>query len=53
VRVAITVIRRRDLRHDQQPIDLAGAHLTDADLTDVHLTDADLLGADLTIGGAP
>jgi uncharacterized protein YjbI with pentapeptide repeats len=58
VQAAVTVIGRRDPRHDRERIDLARANLaranlTDANLTDVNLTranltDADLFGADLT-----
>ena len=55
VQAAVTVIGRRNARHDRQPVDLAGADLTHADLADADLTRADLGGADLThadLGGA-
>ena len=53
VQAALTVIGRRDVKRDKQPIDLSGADLTRADLTgvdltDAHLTSARLVHADLT-----
>jgi len=48
VQAAITVIGRRDIGHDRQPINLTGANLTGANLTGANLTGADLTGADLT-----
>jgi Pentapeptide repeats (8 copies) len=53
VRAALTVIGRRDLRRDIQPLDLSradliGASLTRASLTGANLISANLTGADLT-----
>jgi hypothetical protein len=58
VQAAVTVVGRRDTKHDIRPIDLshavlieadlAGADLAGADLTRADLTRADLTGADLT-----
>lgn len=53
VQAALTVIGRRDARHDRRPIDLTavnltGAYLTFANLADARLDDADLTGADLS-----
>ena len=53
VQAAVTVIGRRNPRHDRQTVDLrsvvlTGATLTGADLTGADLTGADLTGADLT-----
>ena len=58
VQAAVTVLGRRDARHDIRRIDLAGADLTSAnlggadlggaDLTEATLRGADLRGADLT-----
>ena len=53
VQAAVTVIGRRDPRHDRQPVDLAlavlvGVNLVGADLTGAKLIRVDLAGADLT-----
>jgi hypothetical protein len=48
VQAAATVIGRRTIRYDSQPINLSSAHLPRADLTGAKLADADLAGADLT-----
>jgi hypothetical protein len=58
VQAAVTVLGRRNPRHDRQRInladveltgaDLSGARLTGADLTRASLTDATLLSADLS-----
>ena len=45
VQAAITVIGRRNPRHDRQPVNLVGANLTDAVLTGAELSGADLTGA--------
>jgi hypothetical protein len=52
VQAAATVIGRRIVQYDSQPVnligaDLRGAHLTDADLSRAHLSSAILIGADL------
>ncbi|MEW9529298.1 pentapeptide repeat-containing protein [Microbispora sp. NPDC049125] len=52
VQAAVTVIARRNSRHDQGPINLRGANLAGADLaganlTGVDFTDANLVGAAL------
>ena len=48
VQAAVTVIGRRNPRHDRQAVDLRSAHLTHAVLTGAPLTGADLRYADLT-----
>ena len=61
VHSAVTVVGRRDTKHDIRPIDLSGANLTRADLTGApqaptpgadlrgaHFVRASLVGADLT-----
>lgn len=48
VQAAVTVIGRRNPRHDRQPVNLDAADLTGADLTGADLTHADLTHADLT-----
>ena len=48
VQAALTVVGRRDARHDIGFIDLIRADLTRADLTGAHLNGADLRWADLT-----
>jgi hypothetical protein len=53
IQAAITVIGRRTIRYDSQPINLidahlGGAHLGGANLDGADLTRADLTGADLT-----
>jgi hypothetical protein len=53
IQAAITVIGRRTIRYDSQPINLidahlGGAHLGGANLDGAALTDADLTGADLS-----
>jgi Pentapeptide repeats (8 copies) len=48
LQVALTVISRRNPKHDRQPIDLIGANLTAARLNAANLTGAYLLDADLT-----
>ena len=48
VHSAVTVVGRRDTKHDIRPIDLSGANLTRADLTGADLSGARLAGADLT-----
>jgi Pentapeptide repeats (8 copies) len=57
IQAAVTVIRRRTVRYDSQPINLeaanlpeaslAGTYLAGARLTEARLTDADLTGAQL------
>jgi uncharacterized protein YjbI with pentapeptide repeats len=53
VQAAVTVLGRRNPRHDRQRINLAAAALVGADLTGADLTDADLTGADLTSADLP
>jgi uncharacterized protein YjbI with pentapeptide repeats len=48
VQAAVTVLGRRNTRHDRQRINLAGADLTGAVLYRANLTRANLTGADLT-----
>ena len=48
VQAAATVIGRRTVQHDSQPINLVYADLTYADLTGAHLAGAALNGANLT-----
>jgi uncharacterized protein YjbI with pentapeptide repeats len=48
IQAALTVVRRRDVKHDIGSIDLTRADLTRADLTDAFLGSADLHDADLT-----
>jgi uncharacterized protein YjbI with pentapeptide repeats len=48
VQAAATVIGRRTVRHDSQPVNLGSADLILADLTGAHLTGAYLTGAHLT-----
>jgi hypothetical protein len=48
VQAAATVIGRRSVGYDSQPIDLRAASLARADLTGADLTGADLNGVDLT-----
>lgn len=48
VQAAITVIGRRDPRHDRERINLHGANLPFADLTGANLAFANLAGANLT-----
>jgi uncharacterized protein YjbI with pentapeptide repeats len=48
VQAALTVIGRRDAKHDRRPIDLIGADLTGADLSGAELADANLISANLT-----
>jgi Pentapeptide repeats (8 copies) len=48
VQAAVTVVGRRDTKHDIRPIDLSHAVLIEADLTGADLTGADLTRADLT-----
>lgn len=48
VQAAVTVIGRRDTRHDRQPVNLTRAILTGADLARAGLAAAILIGADLT-----
>jgi Pentapeptide repeats (8 copies) len=48
VQTALTVIGRRDVKHDIRPVDLNRADLTRADLTEANLAGADLSHADLT-----
>jgi Pentapeptide repeats (8 copies) len=48
VQAAVTVLGRRNPRHDRQPINLATANLADADLGGADFTNAFLRGADLT-----
>jgi Pentapeptide repeats (8 copies) len=47
VQAAVTVIGRRDIRGDRQPIDLSRANLSRANLGSADLHGADLSGADL------
>jgi hypothetical protein len=48
VQAAVTVIGRRTVRYDSQPVNLQEAELEGADLTGADLTGADLHGARLT-----
>ena len=48
VQAALTVIGRRDARHDTRPIDLSGADLWGADLRGAYLTGANLHRANLS-----
>jgi hypothetical protein len=48
VQAAITVIGRRNLQHDQEPIDLTDANLTRVNITGADLRKAILTGTDLT-----
>jgi uncharacterized protein YjbI with pentapeptide repeats len=48
VQAAVTVVGRRNVERDIQPIDLAGADLAGADLNRADLSGADLSGANLT-----
>jgi hypothetical protein len=45
IQAALTVVGRRDVRRDIQPIDLTGAHLFGADLSGAHLANAYLTSA--------
>jgi hypothetical protein len=51
VQAAVTVIGRRNMRQDRQPINLTGANLGRADLTSANLTRAGLGFANLTSAG--
>lgn len=48
MQAAVTVIGRRNPRHDRQRVNLTGANLTGADLGGVDLTGANLFLANLT-----
>ena len=48
VQAAVTVIGRRDVADESQPIDLNRANLTTANITRANLADANLYAADLT-----
>jgi hypothetical protein len=48
VQAALTVIGRRNARHDRQGVDLGGADLTGANLGHANLSRANLFGANLT-----
>jgi uncharacterized protein YjbI with pentapeptide repeats len=48
IQAAMTVIGRRNIRHDSGQIDLANVNLTGADLRGKELANANLIGANLT-----
>ena len=48
IQAALSVVGRRDAKHDTQPIDLVGVDLTGAGLADANLSRARLSGADLS-----